>query len=527
MTLFTRESLTSHTLGGFHTWPGLAALFLMLLVGLLLSVLPVTWAVFIFITATVLLLALIQPMSALALALLAGPFGALESVILGGMSVDSGQLLLLLALAAWISRSLISRQFSIPRSPLTIPLLIFIGVAAITLVSAVDTVLGIKEVVKWMEVLAVMLMVSDMGRQLGVQQKGGEQPARTASTAGIAWVVVMLMAAGVVQAAIGIWQFMLRGDGPEHFLVLGCFYRAYGTFEQPNPFGGYMNLTALLALGVLIGLFSQWVWGRRQARDQQAPEQGGSFLRVALITLSVFAAAAAAALGLLFSWSRGAWMGFLAGVTLMAVFWPRRLRYGLLVFLIAAVGFLFLYQSNLLPPTIADRLSGFAGDLTFGDVRGVDINDENYSVLERLAHWQAGLDMVRDHPWLGIGFGNYGAAYGAYALINWPDPLGHAHNYYVNILAETGFIGLAAYLLLWGAIFWQTLHVLRREAWPVRGVALGLLGVWTAVTVHHAVDKLYVNNIYIHLGVLLGLLQLLNLNSQSELSVIRKSKERE
>jgi hypothetical protein len=40
---------------------------------------------------------------------------------------------------------------------------------------------------------------------------------------------------------------------------------------------------------------------------------------------------------------------------------------------------------------------------------------------------------------------------------------------------------------------------------------MGLLAVWTAVTIHHLVDKLYVNNIYIHLGVLFGLLELLSL----------------
>ena len=56
--------------------------------------------------------------------------------------------------------------------------------------------------------------------------------------------------------------------------------------------------------------------------------------------------------------------------------------------------------------------------------------------------------MAGDRPWLGVGFGNYGAAYEEYALINWPDPLGHAHNYYLNLVAEIGFIGLGAYLLL-------------------------------------------------------------------------------
>jgi O-antigen ligase len=108
-----------------------------------------------------------------------------------------------------------------------------------------------------------------------------------------------------------------------------------------------------------------------------------------------------------------------------------------------------------------------------------------------------------------VGFGNYEPAYADYDLINWPAPLGHAHNYYLNLLAETGVIGLAAYLLLWTAVFWQTWQQLNRASWPNRGIALGLLAVWTAMAVHHLVDKLYVNNMYVHLGALFGVLVLL------------------
>ena len=405
------------------------------------------------------------------------------------------------------------RRLDLPFSPLTLPLLIFIGVAAVSLPAAPDALLGLKELLKWLEIVAILLMVTSLGRELApLKPAGGAAP----GSAGIWWTVAMLLAAGLVQALIGIWQFALRGDGPEHFLVLGRFYRAYGTFEQPNPFGGYMNLTVLLALGLLVGLFTAWLLRRRDR--QEVSDSTPSAPRLLLALLAAGTIASATLLALLFSWSRGAWMGFLAGLAAMVVFWPRRLRYGLLIALFLCAAFLVLLQADLLPPAILERIAGFAGDLTFGDVRGVDINDANYAVLERLAHWQVALDMSASRPWLGIGFGNYGAAYQAFALINWPDPLGHAHNYYLNLLAEIGFIGLCAYLLLWGAIFWQTLRALSRETWPARGVALGLLGVWTALTVHHFVDKLYVNNIYIHLGVLLGLLQLVDLHAVQTVS---------
>jgi len=40
--------------------------------------------------------------------------------------------------------------------------------------------------------------------------------------------------------------------------------------------------------------------------------------------------------------------------------------------------------------------------------------------------------------------------------------------------------------------------------------ALGLLAAWTAISVHHVVDKLYVNNMFIYFGVMLGLQQVLD-----------------
>jgi hypothetical protein len=69
--------------------------------------------------------------------------------------------------------------------------------------------------------------------------------------------------------------------------------------------------------------------------------------------------------------------------------------------------------------------------------------------------------------------------------------------------------------LVWGAIIWQAAGLVRRLDWPRRGIALGLLAVWVTLSVHHLVDKLYVNNIYIFLGAMLGLQQILEKKNDS------------
>jgi O-antigen ligase len=165
-----------------------------------------------------------------------------------------------------------------------------------------------------------------------------------------------------------------------------------------------------------------------------------------------------------------------------------------------------LNQAGLLPASLTSRLADIAGLTTLTDVRGVLITEANFSILERLAHWQAAAAMAEAHPWLGVGLGNYSAAYPAYQLLNWPNALGHAHMIYLNVVAETGVIGLMAYLFLWIVIFGSTLHVIGRAHGVQRGLALGLLGTWAHFSAHQVFDNLYVNNIHLTLGALLALL---------------------
>lgn len=469
------------------------------LLGLLLTWLPLPWAAGLLVVTVVLLTTMIHPLSGLLLTLLAAPLGALENVIFGPSWLDSGQLLLAVTLAAWIGRGLAARRLTIRHTFLNLPLSLFIFVAALSLLRAPSLLFGFKELLKWLQIALVMLMVGDLVRARpspAAGHRAGRFPLSPTYT-----VLLMLLLAGLSQALVGIWQFGLRGDGPEHFLVLGRFYRAYGTFEQPNPYAGYMNLTALLAMGVFLGgLAGAWFAWRK--KTPAGWRRWGALLFVG-------GTAVLATLAVLFSWSRGAWLSLAAGTAVLVLFWPQKRWQGVALLLLAGLLFGAGVQTGLVPPAVSDRLSSFSQDLRFGDVRGVDINDANYAVLERLAHWQAALDMARDQVWLGVGFGNYEPVYPDYALINWPYPLGHAHNYYLNLLAEVGLLGLGAYLWLWTAVFWQTVRQLNRLEWPRRGLALGLLAAWTAVTVHHLVDKLYVNNIYIHLGVMFALLQLL------------------
>jgi len=445
-------------------------LVLLLILALAIALLPLTWSAMLVVGGIVLLLVLVYPQVALYLLIFAVPFGSLREVSVGGITFGLAEGLIALLSVAWLARMIAARQVRPTWPPLTLPLLLFLGVILLTLPEALSLTLAFKEILKWAEVLGIYLFVAN---------------ALTRRQAMVA--VIALLTAGMGQALLGAYQFF-RQVGPEHFVLFGRFMRAYGTFQQPNPYAGYLGLVLPVGLGLLV-----WAVVERRGR---------SWFQIAGLLAAVGLLAAAMAM----SWSRGAWLGFAAALVAVNVVRSRQAATIFAALLGVAVLILALGGLALLPTALIQRFTDFLPFVSVGDLRAVQITDANYAVIERMAHWQAALDMWTDHPWLGVGIGNYAAVYPAYALPKWPDPLGHAHNYYLNIAAEAGLIGLLAYLLLWGAAFWQAWRAVRASSGVWRAVAAGVFGVLAHLAVHNFFDNLWVHNMYVHVAVLLGLL---------------------
>jgi O-antigen ligase len=214
--------------------------------------------------------------------------------------------------------------------------------------------------------------------------------------------------------------------------------------------------------------------------------------------------------GIGMSWSRGAWLGLGGALAVVVFAWPRNVLRGLLIFGAIFGLITLMWITGLLPQSIVERLSTSTQEFfAFEDVRGVDITPENYAVAERLAHWQAALNMATAKPWFGVGIGNYEAAYPEYRLINWPIALGHAHNYYLNILAEAGIIGLLVYGKVWVTIITLSWRIRRHPDMLTRLIGIGLVGGWVYLLIHSLFDNLYVNNLFLHMGLMLGILAVL------------------
>ena len=114
------------------------------------------------------------------------------------------------------------------------------------------------------------------------------------------------------------------------------------------------------------------------------------------------------------------------------------------------------------------------------------------------------MEDFEDHPWTGVGIGNFGPEYEHYAPAHWYEPLGHAHNIFINFMAETGILGLIAFLLFWlGALRLAWRYAGGLQGFPA-ALAIGVFGTLAYLTVHSLFDSLFVQHMQLQLALLLG-----------------------
>jgi O-antigen ligase len=164
----------------------------------------------------------------------------------------------------------------------------------------------------------------------------------------------------------------------------------------------------------------------------------------------VLAAAAVVAYGLVGTESRSGFIALFVAV-LAALVVCRGRRRAILATMLAGVALLGCFVAA--SPGILDRV-------TSGDSTGTG----------RTELWRAGLDVAHDHPFAGVGIGNFVVVSERYAqqvgpvkyaevLIDDPKPV---HNTIIEALAETGVVGLGLLILALGACMGATRRAARR-----------------------------------------------------------------
>ncbi len=263
------------------------------------------------------------------------------------------------------------------------------------------------------------------------------------------------LGAGVAVAAVGLLQVggldlrPIIADRPcfsDAVVVTEGVRRATSIYCHPNNLGLALGrvwpVLAALGLGVAT-TWRRWRW-------------------------PLLALAALAGAGLVASFSKGALLG--AGAALLVLAWRLRQRWlGALLAL------------------------GVAALLVVGLGAGIErLNPLGGSSGARLELWHSATLMLRDHPVLGVGLDQFlrlrtapGSRYiSAAAAASSERNAAHPHNLILDILLQTGWLGLAA---LTAAVV-GALGAARRARGPL---AAGLVAALAAALVHGLVDNVY------------------------------------
>jgi O-antigen ligase len=408
------------------------------------------------------------------------------------------QLLFALVLGIWFAWMALRGDRRLVLTPIAVTLIFFLTATLPSLWGTTSLPDSLAEIARWaVTILSYIIIVNSV--QTRRQMNG---------------LIAVMLIAGMSEAILGLVQ-AYTGIGPESFGTEGGILRAYGTIGAPNSFAGYINMSVPLALAL-----SFYLWGRWYAERKAVPLlDRPSFvtwerLRAPILMSGVFVVLFWTMVTTL---SRGAWVGLALGVLVMVLALGRRAAGAIAFIFVGGLALVLLAEVNALPPAVSERFDQLVSQIAIFDPRGVTPTPENYALVERMVHWQVAGNMFLSSPWTGVGIGNFNVLFNKFGVQGWIYPRGHAHNYYLHLLAEVGIVGFLGYMTMLVTSFVVGFRALRRvrRAGDTYGeaVVIGGLGILATFAAQNFLENMHALNMGIHWAAALALFTLVWLRS--------------
>lgn len=365
--------------------------------------------------------------------------------------------LVLLVFVSLLANFLIAERGRLPRlSRVEWLALAYLGVLTASRFVAQDKALATENIVDLAKDLVIILCIVHSLREQDLWKRA-------------AWLVILV---AMVLATMGSFQ-----------IITGNLYQTFGGFaivdqqevvdglvrprlsgpvDAPNFWG--QTLAAMIPLAIY--------------RILDEKKLAGKIVGGFTVLVLVFA--------MMSTYSRGAFIAMIITLLLIAI--ERRARPSL----IAVFALVSILLIAILPVGYAERIKSLL--LLTGD--GESAVYEESSFRGRSSEMKAGLMMFAEHPFLGVGTGNYNHHYQDYARrigIETRNEARDPHSLYVQILAETGLAGIVTF----GALFATLFASLRQVRQKLR--AAGHLRWLTWVTaVQMSITSYLISSTFLH-----------------------------
>jgi O-antigen ligase len=351
------------------------------------------------------------------------------------ISVTVTQAFLAAATVAYLTHLLRSRP-TISFPPLKLPLLLFCLTTLNSILWAEHPAGGWVAVRKLVLFLILLLSVNLVAsaRHLGALYRG-------------------LFLVSALAGSVGIAQFVIQYQSVRQLHPGRVYYymtltRIRGFMGHWMNFGGqqllvftallaFLLLSASLAKGFLVG--------------QKGKGKGLYGLVMAVLATS-----------LVLTFTRGVWLGCFVATLYIVARWKPRTLWAIPVLLVVAY---------LAAPSMIRRRVSLAFHPT-----------DDPALAIRLEMWGAGLRMVREHPWVGVGPENIPRVYTQYLPPGTTPIVGyhnHLHDNLLQLAAERGLPCLVAWLWVMLALGWHILRIRGRLS-SGRWVADAAFAAWLA-----------------------------------------------
>ncbi len=373
-------------------------------------------------------------------------YGVIDTVVRAFSSVLGSiwdELLLILLVMLWIFKWIANRKDEgFKTSPMDIPLFIFISAMIICLIiNSQDYSIaleGFRAIVQYMLWYYVV-----------IQLLRGEKTAKSVTT-------IFVIVVGIL-ALHGIYQYIIGVEMPAGWVdqnEAGVRTRVYSIFTSPNAFGSLLTLASPMAISLAVT--NKNVKGK---------------ILFALIALCMMAS-------LVFTFSRGAWIGFAVAVGIYVLLKDKRLIIPCIVLAILVV---------VAVPSVGNRISYMlSAEYIESSLKG-----------GRLVRWITGLKIFANQPVFGIGLGHFGGAVAMnHNLQTVVDTevvkTFYMDNYWLKMAVESGVVGFSAFALLMYSVVINGFRAIKIASTKLsKELSTGIIAGLCGVIIHNFFENVF------------------------------------